>query len=57
MFWFHSEYGCSIWRVDVGMSRGVLDSIPEVHFLLFWCLLFVSLVLKLDALIDLIYAR
>ncbi|KAJ8440222.1 LOW QUALITY PROTEIN: hypothetical protein Cgig2_023987 [Carnegiea gigantea] len=24
------EYGCSIWRIDVGMSRGVLDSIPEV---------------------------
>lgn len=24
------EYGCSIWRVDVGMSRGVLDSRPEV---------------------------
>ncbi|ESQ36208.1 hypothetical protein EUTSA_v10009773mg, partial [Eutrema salsugineum] len=24
------EYGCSIWRVDVGMSSGVLDSRPEV---------------------------
>ncbi|XP_010521985.1 PREDICTED: shewanella-like protein phosphatase 1 [Tarenaya hassleriana] len=24
------EYDCSIWRVDVGMSSGVLDSRPEV---------------------------
>ncbi|KAF8116268.1 hypothetical protein N665_0020s0119 [Sinapis alba] len=24
------EYGCGIWRVDVGMSSGVLDSRPEV---------------------------
>ncbi|KAJ8751205.1 hypothetical protein K2173_016386 [Erythroxylum novogranatense] len=24
------KYGCSIWRVDVGMSRGVLNSRPEV---------------------------
>uniref|UniRef100_A0A803KS70 Calcineurin-like phosphoesterase domain-containing protein n=1 Tax=Chenopodium quinoa TaxID=63459 RepID=A0A803KS70_CHEQI len=24
------EYNCSIWRVDVGMSSGVLDSRPEV---------------------------
>ncbi|KAL8129034.1 hypothetical protein V2J09_018189 [Rumex salicifolius] len=24
------EYGSSIWRVDVGMSKGVLDSPPEV---------------------------
>ncbi|MCL7041444.1 hypothetical protein MKW94_018471 [Papaver nudicaule] len=24
------EYGCSIWRVDVGMSSGVLNSRPEV---------------------------
>ncbi|GFP91191.1 uncharacterized protein at1g18480 [Phtheirospermum japonicum] len=24
------EFNCSIWRVDVGMSRGVLDSRPEV---------------------------
>lgn len=24
------EYSCSIWRIDVGMSRGVLDSRPEV---------------------------
>ncbi|KAG5515049.1 hypothetical protein RHGRI_036178 [Rhododendron griersonianum] len=23
-------YGCSIWRIDVGMSSGVLDSQPEV---------------------------
>ncbi|KAL6967752.1 Glycosylated integral ER membrane protein [Sarracenia purpurea var. burkii] len=23
-------YNCSIWRIDVGMSRGVLDSQPEV---------------------------
>ncbi|MCL7044998.1 hypothetical protein MKW94_018119, partial [Papaver nudicaule] len=23
------EYGCSIWRVDVGMSSGVLNSRPE----------------------------
>lgn len=25
-----SKYNCSIWRVDVGMSSGVLDSRPEV---------------------------
>ncbi|KAI7757888.1 hypothetical protein M8C21_032457 [Ambrosia artemisiifolia] len=24
------KYNCSIWRVDVGMSSGVLDSTPEV---------------------------
>ncbi|KAL9247705.1 hypothetical protein vseg_021109 [Gypsophila vaccaria] len=24
------EYNCSIWRIDVGMSSGVLDSRPEV---------------------------
>jgi len=27
-------YDCSIWRIDVGMSSGVLDSQPEVNF--FW---------------------
>ncbi|XP_058198774.1 shewanella-like protein phosphatase 1 isoform X2 [Rhododendron vialii] len=26
----NSAYGCSIWRIDVGMSSGVLDSQPEV---------------------------
>ncbi|KAL0897762.1 hypothetical protein Bca101_081723 [Brassica carinata] len=26
----NSEYGCGIWRVDVGMFGGVLDSRPEV---------------------------
>ena len=57
MFWFHSEYGCRIWRIDVGMSTGVLDSMPEVYFPVLWCLLFVNLVLKLIALIDHIYAR
>ncbi|PPS13234.1 hypothetical protein GOBAR_AA07436 [Gossypium barbadense] len=25
-----SEYNCSIWRIDVGMSSGVLNSRPEV---------------------------
>lgn len=25
-----SKYDCSIWRVDVGMSSGVLHSRPEV---------------------------
>lgn len=25
-----SGYNCSIWRVDVGMSSGVLNSRPEV---------------------------
>lgn len=29
-FSLDSEYGCGIWRVDVGMSSGVLDSSPEV---------------------------
>lgn len=24
------EFDCSIWRIDVGMSSGVLDSTPEV---------------------------
>lgn len=24
------EYNCSIWRIDVGMSSGVLNSRPEV---------------------------
>lgn len=24
------KYNCSIWRIDVGMSSGVLDSRPEV---------------------------
>ena len=26
-----SKYNCSIWRVDVGMSSGVLNSRPEVN--------------------------
>lgn len=30
-----SKYNCSIWRVDVGMSSGVLDSRPEVNLIPF----------------------
>jgi hypothetical protein len=31
LFVFTSKYNCSIWRVDVGMSSGVLNSRPEVN--------------------------
>lgn len=30
-FWLPcSEFNCSIWRIDVGMSSGVFNSTPEV---------------------------
>ncbi|KAK3019332.1 hypothetical protein RJ639_003863, partial [Escallonia herrerae] len=34
------KYNCSIWRIDVGMSSGVLNSRPEVNYFVTKCIWF-----------------